>query len=170
MELVVAVDREWGIGYKGDLLAHVRADLTHFKELTLGKTVVYGSNTLATFPHGAPLKNRKNLILHPDPAFSVEGAQTLHSLDELYAYEKAHPEETIVVIGGASVYRQLLPACSRAYVTKFERTFRKDVWFENLDERPDWQLVSSGMRLKAAPEDGVGGLHFRFCVYERIEN
>ena len=170
MFLVVAVDRAWGIGYKGDLLAHIRADLLHFKELTLKKTVVYGSNTLSTFPRGEPLKNRKNLILHPSPDFRVEGATVIHSLDELFAYEKSHPDEELAVIGGASVYRQLLPHCSQAFVTRFERTFRSDVFFENLDNLPDWRLVSSGKRLKAAPEDGVGGLCFRFCVYERIEN
>ena len=84
MKLVVAVDQEWGIGNKGDLLARVRADLLHFKELTLGKTVILGSNTLATFPGGKPLKNRKNLVLNPSADYHVEGATVVHSLDELF--------------------------------------------------------------------------------------
>ena len=74
MKMIVAVDREWGIGNKGDLLARIRADLMNFRNETAGKTVVLGSNTLATFPGGRVLKNRTNLVLHPDPAYAPEGA------------------------------------------------------------------------------------------------
>ena len=74
MNLVVAVDKEWGIGYKGGLLAAVKADLAHFRELTVGKTVILGSTTLATFPGGRPLKNRKNIILSRRADFRPEGA------------------------------------------------------------------------------------------------
>ena len=81
MKLVVAVDKEWGIGYRGDLLARVRADLQHFRALTEGKVVILGSNTLATFPGGRVLKNRTNLVLHPEESYRPEGAVVLHSLD-----------------------------------------------------------------------------------------
>lgn len=73
MKLVVAVDSEWGIGYRGDLLARVRADLRRFRSLTEGKVVILGSNTLATFPGGRVLKNRVNLVLHPDADYRPEG-------------------------------------------------------------------------------------------------
>ena len=168
MTLIVAVDREWGIGYKGDLLARVRADLRHFKDLTAGKTVIYGSNTLLTFPGAKPLKNRKNIILHPDPAFAVEGATVVHSIPELLAYTEAHGEEEFVVIGGASVYRQLLPFCSFAYVTKFDRSFEKDVYFENLDESPEWALLKTEAPFfSSGKTDTVDGMPCRYTVYIR---
>lgn len=168
MELIVAVDLCWGIGYRGQLLAHVREDLRHFKKITEGKTVVYGSNTLLTFPGARPLKGRRNLILHPDPAFAVEGAKVLHSLDELYDDERAHPDQRYIVIGGASVYRQLLPACDTAFVTKFDRKFDADVFFEDLDARPDWYLAGSGEELFSSGDvDTVDGMPYRFLVYRR---
>lgn len=67
MNVIVAVDSEWGIGYKGDLLARVKEDLQNFARLTTGKTVILGSNTLATFPGGRVLKDRRNIVLNPDP-------------------------------------------------------------------------------------------------------
>ena len=166
MELIVAVDREWGIGCKGDLLARVRGDLRHFRELTDGKTVIYGSNTLLTFPGGKPLKNRKNIVLHPDPAFAVEGALVVHSIPELLACTEAHKDEKYVVIGGASVYRQLLPYCSFAYVTKFDRSFEKDVYFEDLDKNPDWSLLMCKAPLVSHGDtDTVDGMPYRYTVY-----
>ena len=84
MKFIVAVDKEWGIGYKGDLLARVRADLKNFQLLTKEKIVVYGSNTLATFPGGRVLKNRTNIVLNPSPDYKPEGAIVVHSLDELF--------------------------------------------------------------------------------------
>ena len=167
MELIVAVDREWGIGYKGDLLARVRGDLRHFRELTAGKTVICGSNTLLTFPGAKPLKNRKNIILHPDPSFAVEGAQIVHSIPELLSYTEEHKEEKFIVIGGASVYRQLLPYCSFAYVTKFDRSFDKDVYFDNLDEDPDWSLLRTEAPLYSGAGDTVDGMPYRYTVYIR---
>lgn len=168
MKLIVAVDREWGIGYKGDLLARVRGDLRHFKELTAGKTVIYGSNTLLTFPGAKPLKNRKNIILHPDPAFAVEGALVVHSIPELLACVEAHKEEEYIVIGGASVYRQLLPYCSCAYVTKFDRSFDKDVYFEDLDKSPEWALLCcEAPQYSSAETDTVDGMPYRYTVYIR---
>ena len=120
MKLIVAVDREWGIGYRGKLLASVKEDLTHFRKLTEGKTIVYGSVTLRTFPNGRPLKNRTNLILSSKPNLKPEGAIVLRSIEELIAYEKAHTGEDIIVVGGTSVYKQLLPYCEAAYVTRFD--------------------------------------------------
>ena len=84
MNVIVAVDSEWGIGYKGDLLARVKEDLQNFARLTTGKTVILGSNTLATFPGGRVLKDRRNIVLNPDPEYAPEGAVVVHSLEELF--------------------------------------------------------------------------------------
>lgn len=168
MNLVVAVDREWGIGYQGKLLVTVKEDLAHFRKLTLGKTVVYGSATLKTFPNGKVLKGRKNVVLSQNPNFSPEGAIVLRSLEELLDYEISHPEEEIAVIGGASVYRQLLPYCETAYVTRFDASFTKDAYFPNLDENPEWQCVYvSETYYSNAVTDTVDGVPYCFTEYIR---
>lgn len=167
MNLIVAVDREWGIGYKGDLLARVRADLRHFAELTKGKVVVYGSNTLATFPEGKVLKNRTNIVLNPDINYQPEGAIVVHSLDELFVELKKYITDDVFVIGGASVYNQLLPFCKKAYVTKFEKSFDKDTYIPNLDESPDWILTYAGESINTDNLTDTGGeFTFRFTIYE----
>ena len=91
MKMIVAVDKEWGIGNKGDLLARVRADLQNFRRHTDGKTVVFGSNTLATFPGGRPLKNRTNIVLHPS---SFEKDVFIPNLDDSPEWELTETSET----------------------------------------------------------------------------
>ena len=168
MKLVVAVDKEWGIGYKGDLLARVRADLKNFQMLTNGKTVILGSNTLATFPGGRVLKNRINIVLHPDTSYQPEGATVVHSLDELFIELEKHNTDDVFVIGGASVYRQLLPYCDTAYVTKFDKSFEKDTYFPNLDDSEFWECVNVGEMQQSNPEtDTEEGLSFVFTEYKR---
>ena len=169
MKLIVAVDSEWGIGYRGDLLARVRGDLLNFRDVTKGKVVVYGSNTLATFPRGAVLKDRTNIVLHPDPDYKPEGAVVAHSLPELFEILKRFDTNDVFAIGGASVYRQLLPYCDTAYVTKFKKSYPKDVWFENLDENPEWALVSESAPRQSDPEsDTDPALEYTFCLYKRV--
>lgn len=114
MECIVNVTPDWGIGRHGELLVAISADLRRFRQLTQGKTVILGRKTLATFPGGRPLKNRRNLILSHDPAFQVEGAEVVHSLPELLQAIQKVPEEQLCVIGGAAVYEMLLPYCNTA--------------------------------------------------------
>jgi dihydrofolate reductase len=168
MKLVVAVDKNWGIGNKGGLLAHVRADLRYFQSLTKGNVVILGSKTLQTFPNGMPLKNRENIILSRRPYFCPEGATVVHSLDELLEFLKKYDTETVFVIGGSTVYDLLLDYCDTAYVTKFDKEFESDAFFKNLDESPEWELASVGEKQKSNPEtDTVSDMEFSFCVYKR---
>lgn len=170
MKMIVAVDREWGIGNKGDLLARVREDLFFFRDKTKGKTVVLGSNTLATFPGGKVLKNRVNIVLHPSPDYAPEGATVAHSLDELFEILKGYNSDDVFIIGGASVYRQMLPYCDTAYVTKFDKSYEKDVYIPNLDESDEWELTEVSEPHVSNPEtDTEGGLCFSFCTYKRIK-
>lgn len=169
MKLIVAVDSEWGIGNKGDLLARIRGDLLHFRDITAGKTVVLGSNTLATFPGGRVLKNRVNIVLHPSESYSPEGAIVAHSIPELLELVKRYDTNDVFAIGGASVYRQLLPYCDTAYVTKFKKSYEKDVWFEDLDKSPEWELCEESGVMHSDPEkDTDPSLDYVFCVYRRV--
>lgn len=170
MNLIVAVDKEWGIGYKGDLLARVKADLKNFQAITTGKIVVLGSNTLATFPGGKVLKNRTNIVLHPSLDYHPEGAIVVHSLDELFTELKKYNSDDVYVIGGASVYKQLLPYCNHAYITKFDKSYEKDVCIPNLDEDPEWKCVYEGeTQVSNALTDTEADLEFKFTEYKKVE-
>lgn len=176
MNVIVAVDAEWGIGYKGDLLVRIKEDLMHFASLTTGKTVILGSNTLATFPGGRVLKDRRNIVLHPDASYAPEGALVVHSIDELMdtldnLKKDGLSSDDIFVIGGASVYRQLLPYCSKAYVTKLCDSFEKDAWFPNLDASDKWSLTYKGEPICAVARLSGGEKKtaaFSFDEYTRI--
>ena len=165
MELIVAVDRGWGIGNKGELLCRVSADLKNFRSLTTGKTVILGSKTLSTFPGGRPLKNRRNIILSRRTDYLVEGAEVAHSAEEVLSM--LTEEEAAVVIGGESVYRLLLPYCNTAYVTKFEGDFEKDAFFPNLDADPAWQVVEVSTTFYAEETDSHPGMAWAIYRYER---
>ena len=157
MNLIAAVDQNWGIGMGGDQLCYIPADLKRFQALTSGHTVILGRKTLATFPGGRPLKNRRNLILSRTPGFAPEGAEVFSSLEALL---DAAPEDAFV-IGGASVYRALLARCDTAYITKLARAWPADAFFPNLDEDPQWQVVETGPALE---HEGIG---FCYVTYRR---
>ena len=157
MNLIVAVDENWAIGKGGDQLIYISADLKRFKELTTGHPVILGRKTLATFPGGRPLKNRRNLILSATAGYEVEGAEVFPDVDSLLS---AAPQDAFV-IGGESVYRALLDKCDTAYVTKILAGYPADRYFPNLDNLPDWQVAEAGDVLE---EDGV---KFRYVTYKK---
>lgn len=157
MNLIVAVDQNWGIGKDGTMPWHISADLQYFKEKTLGKTVLMGRKTLLSFPNQKPLPGRRNLVLSHDGSYHVEGAEVINSMEKLAAYSG---DGNVFVIGGGSLYEVLLPYCSYAYVTKIEAGYDCDTFFPNLDNMENWSLIECGEQLE---ENGVS---FRFMVYE----
>ena len=168
MKLIVAVDNNWGIGNKGELLARVKNDLKNFRDLTINKIVILGSTTLATFPNGNPLKNRTNIVLSRREDYHPDGAVMARSIPELQAILKEYDTDDTFVIGGASVYSQLLSYCDTAYVTKFKKTFESDTYFPNLDERDDWALISESEPMITNPEtDSEADMVYTFCEYRR---
>ncbi len=169
MKLVVAVDNEWGIGNKGELLARVRADLKYFQSLTKENVVILGSKTLATFPGGNVLKNRTNIVLSRNTEYNPEGAIMARSLEELLDIIKNYNTDNVFVIGGSQIYSMLLPYCDTAYVTKFQKSFEKDAFFPNLDESDQWVLTEVGEEQLTNPEtDTEQNMTFRFCTYKRV--
>ena len=159
MNLIVAVDRNWAIGYQNDLLVRISPDLKRFKALTLGHAVLLGRKTLETFPGGRPLPSRPNFILSTDPAYTVEGATVLHSVDEAVT---CCPEDAFV-IGGASIYNAMLPHCDTAFVTKIDADFPADVWFPNLDENPAWEISEE------EPPLTDNGVTFHYVTYKKVK-
>ena len=166
MNLIVSVDKNWGIGREGKLLYPIPADMKQFKAHTLGKAVVLGRLTLATFPKRQPLPGRDNIILSHDSSYTVPGAAIVHSLSELFALLRAYEDDNIYVIGGESVYRLLLPYCRRAYVTELEKDFSADRFLPNLAKDENWQLEESSLRFE---HEGVG-YYFRTYTNKNVKN
>ena len=157
MNVIVAVDQNWAIGKDGAQLVYLSEDLKRFKSLTTGHPVILGRKTLATFPGGRPLTGRRNLILSRSADFAPEGAEVFSDVETLRA---AAPEDAFV-IGGASVYRQLLPWCDTAYVTKIDRAFPADCHFPDLDQDPAWERTEESAPLE---QDGI---IYRYVTYRR---
>ncbi|MDL2236648.1 dihydrofolate reductase [Christensenellaceae bacterium OttesenSCG-928-K19] len=160
MNFIVAVDENWGIGKDNALLFHLPEDLKYFKEKTSGKVVVMGEATLKSLPGSKPLPSRTNIVLSDDPAFFVEGAVMVRTMDALAEELKQYKDDDIFVIGGASVYNQLMDSCKRAYITKVKSSADADKSIYCLDGRQGWMLVEES----AVQEQN--GLEFVFTVYE----
>lgn len=160
MNMIVAVDRNWAIGCQNKLLVSIPADMKFFRQTTTGKVVVMGRKTLESFPNGLPLKKRTNIVLTKNEDYRVDDAVLVHSMEELCAELKKYRSDDIYVIGGDSVYRQLLPYCRIAHVTKIDHAFQADAYFPNLDELPGWRIAGD------SDEQTYFDLEYRFLLYE----
>lgn len=161
MNLIVAVDSNWAIGNKDALLVRIPNDHKHFREETTGKVVVLGRKTLQTFPQGLPLKNRTNIVLSRDKNFTVKDATVVRSVEELLEELKQYNEDEIYIIGGESIYRQMLPYCDVAHVTKIDHAYEADTYFPNLDADPDWEVTEE------SDEQTYFDIAYTFVKYER---
>lgn len=162
MKAIVAVDRKWGIGKKNGLLFSLPADMNYFKEKTTGKVVVMGSNTLKSFPNGKPLKNRTNIVLYPNGE-KRDDCVVVGSLSELSEELKKYEKDDVFIIGGAMFYKTMLPYCDEVFVTKVDADGEAEVFFENLDERKEWKLVSESEKVT------TNGYDIKFTVYKNDE-
>ena len=161
MNLIVNVDSNWAIGYRGKLLVSIPEDMKFFRSETTGKVVVLGRKTLDTFPGGQPLKNRTNIILTRNPNYQVKGSIICHSVEEVLEELKKYNSEDVYIIGGDSIYKEFLPYCDVAHVTRTDHVYDADAWFPNLEKDPEWELTGE------SDEKTYFDLEFRFCRYER---
>ena len=163
MNLIVAVDEKWAIGCGNKLLVSIPQDMKFFRETTMGKVVVMGRKTLESFPGGQPLKKRTNIVLTGDKNYDVKDAIIVHSVDELLEELKKYDENDIYVIGGESIYRQMLPYCKVAHVTKIRHSYEADTYFPNLEEMEDWEITG------ISDEQTYFNLEYEFVRYERVK-
>lgn len=159
MELIVAVYDDWGIGRDGTQPIALSADRKFFRETTRGAMVIAGRRTIQDFPGQKPLPGRVNVALTRSGQH-LPGFQVCASLEEVKALADRAPRA--MVIGGGSVYRQLLPLCRKAYVTKVHVTPQSDTFFPNLEEDPQWRLAEI---LCSGEENGIA---YEMCLYERV--
>lgn len=162
MNIIVAVDKNWAIGKDNKLLVSIPADMKMFRQETSGKVVVMGRKTLESFPNGLPLKNRTNIVLTGNKDYKVKDAIVVHTLEEVLKEIEKYPKEEVYCIGGDSVYRQLLPYCDTAYITKIDFAYEADSYFENLDEKKEWKITGR------SGEQTYFDLEYEFLKYERI--
>ena len=158
MELIVAVYDDWGIGKDGTQPIALSTDRKFFREMTRGAMVIAGRRTIADFPCQKPLPGRVNVAVTRSNT-DIEGFTVCHSPEE--AADLAKNAEKAMVIGGGSIYRQMLPYCDRAIITKVHVTPESDTFFPNLDEDPDWgqpEILQSG------EENGIA---YEMCIYTR---
>lgn len=163
MNLIVAVDKNWAIGCKNELLVRIPNDHKMFRQMTTGKVVVLGRKTLETFPQGLPLPNRTNIILSTDKDYKVKDATVVHSIEELLEELKQYNSEDVFIIGGESIYRQMLPYCDTAHVTKIDHAYEADAYFPNLDEDEQWKITAD------SDEQTYFDIAYYFLKYERIK-
>ena len=177
MREIVNVSKQWGIGKNGDLLINIPGDMKFFRETTKDAVVIMGSTTLESFPNMAPLKNRINIVLIDDDnkikkesldaaaADKAAGKKTeliyVHSIEEAIKAAEPYPEENVFVIGGATIYRIMLPYCDTCLVTINDCQDTPDVYYPNLEASGEWEMTEEG------PENEWEGIHYRFTTWKR---
>lgn len=162
MNMIAAVDRNWGIGKDNGLLDNIPEDMRFFRETTKGKAVIMGKNTFLSFPNQKPLPNRLNIVLTRDKSFAPCGVVVCDNIDAAVAVAKSeYADEDIFVIGGESVYTAMEPLCDKAYITKIDNEYEADKHFVNLDEISAWRIKSEEM-IKTEK-----GLYITFVTYVR---
>jgi dihydrofolate reductase len=140
LKAILHADREWGIGKGNTLMFSIPEDMKFFKQTTTDNVVVMGGNTLRSFPGGRPLKNRVNIVLSQKME-DRDDCIVVKNPDELFSQLKKYDTDKIYVIGGAAIYKMLLPYCSQVLVTKVDAVGGADTFFENLDENPNFELI-----------------------------
>jgi dihydrofolate reductase len=163
MNLIAAVDNNWAIGNRGSLLVRIPNDQKQFREMTLGKVIVMGRKTIETFPQQQPLASRVNIVLTRDKSFSRKDAVIVHSIEELLKELSKYDDNDVYVVGGESIYKQLLPYCKVAHITKIDYEYQADAYMPNLDEDPEWKKVGE------SDEQTYFDLEYYFLKYEKVK-
>ena len=157
---ILNADKNFGIGKKNGLLFSLPLDMKFFRETTKGHTVCMGENTLLSFPHSKPLKNRLNIVLSRDNNYEYENVITVHTFsDFLHEIKIRSEKEDVYIIGGASIYAQTLPYVDKVLLTKVNADGGAEVFFPNLDNDPNFECIDEGEPLMD------GDIEIRFTTY-----
>lgn len=156
ISLIVAHDQQLVIGYNNQMPWHLPGDLRYFKEQTMGKPVVMGRKTFESI--GRPLPGRRNIVITRNSSYSVEGIETVHSLEEALSLVGDVPE--VMIIGGEEIFRLAMPLANRLYITQINHTFVGDTYFPAYEH--DFYEVSTQPKVLADE-----GFTFQYIVFER---
>ena len=138
LTLIVAMAENSVIGRDGDLPWRLPEDLKHFKRVTLGKPVIMGRKTWDSL-YAKPLPGRRNIVITRNPYFQTDGAETASSIKEALA--RVAEAEEAVVIGGAMLFEDALPAARRFHLTEVHAAIEGDTFFPSFD-RTHWREIS----------------------------
>lgn len=138
ISIIVAIAENFAIGKNNDLLFHLPNDLKHFKEITTGKTIIMGRNTLLSLPKW-PLPNRRHIVITDKPDDNFHGCEVVFSIEE--AIEKVKDEMEAFIIGGGMIYRQFSPVAGKLYLTVVHQPFEADVFFPEVNYS-EWFEIS----------------------------
>ncbi|MEA4816647.1 MAG: dihydrofolate reductase [Lachnospiraceae bacterium] len=163
MNIIVSCDLNWGIGKGEALLARIPEDMSFFKQTTMGHIVIMGRKTLESLPGQKPLPGRVNIVVTKNKDYKKEGFIITSGIDEAINAAKAYSPKKIFIIGGGSIYREFMPFCDTAYITRLYKSFEADTFFENLDKNPKWEIV------RESPFKKYDGMDFRFLTYKKLE-
>ena len=142
---ILSADNKWGIGKRNGLLFSLPSDMKFFRTTTSGHVVAMGENTLLSFPNSKPLKNRTHIVLSADPTHNYEGVINVHSFEDfLKTIKEKALNEDVYIIGGASIYNQMIPYVDKVLLTKVNEDGGAEVFFHNLDEDPNFECVEMG--------------------------
>lgn len=158
MKCIVAVDNSFGIGRGADLLFHIPADLKKFKEITTGKVIIMGKNTLLSLPNQQPLPDRINIVL--STTLHRDDCVICPSLTALWKVLEPYNSDDVIVIGGEEVYKQLLCHCTTAYVTKVCAQANATSFFPDIDLMDNWRMINK------SPKQIYNNLEYYFCEYK----
>ena len=161
MNLIAAVDKNWAIGKKGNLLVTIPDDQRLFREETLGKVIVMGRKTFESLPGGQALSGRTNVVLTRNMDFRKKQCEIFHSLEDTLSYLSRFKSEDIFIIGGAELYEQFLPYCDTAHITAIDYEYEADTWFPNLDQMEEWTITAE------SEEQTYFNLCYEFRRYEK---
>ena len=161
MNMIAAVDSKWAIGNKNKLLISIPADMKFFRSETEGKVVVMGRKTLESFPGQKHLPKRTNIVLTAKKDYNAGDAVVVHSIDELMEELKKYDTNDIYIIGGETIYRQMLPYADVCHITKIDREYEADAYFPNLDKNEEWEITAE------SDEQVYFDTTYAFIKYER---
>ncbi len=162
MNLYVTADANWAIGNNDNLLIQIPRSQKLFLEETKGKVLVMGRKALTTLPQGLPLADRTTIVLSKNKDLKIKGATVVHSVEALLEELKQYLAEDVYVVGGESVYNQLLPYCNVAHVVKLDHTYHANKYFPSLDKDPAWRLTADSDELT------YFDVAYEFLRYERV--
>lgn len=161
LSIIVAIDENYGIGRKGDLLCHLPNDLKHFKEITSGHPVIMGRKTYMSLPR-RPLPNRRNIVISQHANYAYEGAEMVNSIDE--ALQLVDPKEETFIIGGGSIYEQLMENADKLYITRIHHSWDDaDTFFPKI-KTDTWHRTTCEQH----DSDGMHAYSYSFEKWERL--
>lgn len=160
ISLLLAMDKNQLIGKDNDLPWRLPADLAYFKRVTMGHPIIMGRKTYDSI--GRPLPGRENIIVTRDTSYKAEGCKVIHSIEDIVKMSEETDQE-LFVIGGAEIFKEILPHSDRLYITEIEEEFEGDTYFPAFD-KDEWKIISKEKGIK----DEKNPYEYTFLVYEKI--